>query len=55
MQDEVRKAIREELQRQAAESEALTVSGEGDRLEINGPVDVDVLAFAVVGALAGGP
>lgn len=55
MEEKVRQAIRDELQRQAAESSELRVTEDGRRLVVNGPVDVETLAFTIMGALAGGP
>lgn len=55
MQDQVRTAIIEELKRQAEASAELDLRIEDRRLVINGPVDLDALAMAVVGAVAGGP
>lgn len=55
MQDKVREAIREELARQAADNDKLSVKVEGDRLVIHGPVDLESLSFVVVTGLAGGP
>jgi hypothetical protein len=53
----VARAIVDELRRQAeGESKGLTVaeSGEG-RLRVEGSLDLEALAMAVVGAVAGGP
>ena len=59
MEDQVREAVVQELARQAEESGgALSVSGENQttgRLAIQGAIDLDALAMAVVGSLAGGP
>ncbi len=55
MEDKVRAAIVEELQRQAAEGSGLMVGAEDDRLELRGPVDLDALVMVVIGAMAGGP
>jgi hypothetical protein len=49
-------AVIEELERQAAENPAgLKVRREGDRVTVNGEVDVDALVMVVVGSMAGGP
>ncbi|WP_062115849.1 hypothetical protein [Aureimonas sp. AU40] len=54
--DTVRQSILDELQRQAGNSEgALRVQPGSDRVEINGPVDLDDLVMVVMGSLAGGP
>lgn len=46
----------EELERQAAERPSkLKVRREGDRIVVDGEVDVDALAMVVIGAMAGGP
>ena len=57
MEDQVREAIVDELKRQAEISEGrLKLTPEGnDLLTLEGRVDLDELAMAVVGAVAGGP
>ena len=46
----------EELERQAAEHPSkLKVRRDGDRILVEGEVDVDALAMVVIGAMAGGP
>ena len=57
MEDQVREAIVEELQRQAEAGDGkLTLKPEGnDLLTVQGRVNLDELAMAVVGAVAGGP
>ena len=57
IEDQVREAIVEELKRQAAAGEGkLTLTDEGnDLLSVQGRVNLDELAMAVVGAVAGGP
>jgi hypothetical protein len=59
MEDQVREAVVEELTRQAEGSDgALRVSRENlatGRLAVAGSIDLDALAMAVVGSLAGGP
>jgi len=56
MEDEVREAIIAELQRQAeANPSKLRISAEGEKLAVNGEIDLDALAMAIVGAVAGGP
>ena len=53
----VERAIVEELRRQAeGDSKALSVSSSGEgRLQVDGSIDLEALAMAVVGAVAGGP
>ena len=57
MEDQIREAMTAELQRQAEAGEnGLKVSGGGEeRLRVEGQVDMDALAMAVAGSLAGGP
>lgn len=57
LEDQVREAIVAELLRQAeAKERGLTVQkGEPGQLTVEGRVDLDELAMAVVGSLAGGP
>ena len=57
IQDQVREAVVAELGRQAEASEGRlqATPGADGRLRINGEVDLDALAMAVVGSLAGGP
>jgi hypothetical protein len=57
LEDRVREAIRDELERQATNGEhRLTVRASGeDALLIEGEVSLDELAMSIVGALAGGP
>jgi hypothetical protein len=46
----------EELERQAAESPSkLKVQRNGDKVVVNGEIDVDALVMVVVGSMAGGP
>jgi hypothetical protein len=46
----------EELERQAAENpEKLKVRRTGDRIAVDGEIDVDALVMVVVGSMAGGP
>lgn len=54
-QEKAKTAITDELMRQA-EEDGLNVETSGsDALEVDGRVDLDALATAVVGAVAGGP
>ncbi len=55
MEEKVRAAIIDELKRQAAMDDGLTVSEAGDRLMVNGPVDVDAIVMVIAGSVAGGP
>lgn len=55
-EDQVREAIIEELTRQAAASPAtLQVEMEDEHLAVNGEIDLDALAMAIIGSMAGGP
>lgn len=57
LEEKVREAIVSELQRQAAEGRDRLKLGEpkGDLLRVEGLVDLEALATAVVGSVAGGP
>jgi hypothetical protein len=57
MEDQVREAILAELQRQSeiGERKLTFKPDEEDGVTIEGRVDLDELAMAVVGAVAGGP
>ena len=57
MEAQVRDALRQELERQAEASEgALRVQAAGEGgVDVRGVVDLEALAMAVVGAVAGGP
>ncbi|MDK1388200.1 hypothetical protein QN224_22595 [Sinorhizobium sp. 8-89] len=49
-------AVVEELERQAAENPSkLRVSRIGDKLTVDGEIDVDAVVMVVVGSMAGGP
>ncbi|OAP42436.1 hypothetical protein AU381_14655 [Sinorhizobium glycinis] len=49
-------ALVEELERQSAENPSkLRVGRSGDKITINGEIDVDALVMVVVGSMAGGP
>lgn len=49
-------AVIDELERQAAESPSkLKVHRDGDRVAVDGEIDVDALVMVVVGSMAGGP
>ncbi len=46
----------EEFERQAAEKPSkLKVRRDGDRIVVDGEIDVDALVMVVVGSMAGGP
>ncbi|MER9581278.1 hypothetical protein [Mesorhizobium sp. M0276] len=46
----------EELERQAAENPSkLKVRRDGDKIIVDGEIDVDALVMVVVGSMAGGP
>lgn len=55
MEEKLQMAIIEELQRQSEEPDGPKVRMDGDRLVVEGPVDLDPLIMVVVGAVAGGP
>lgn len=57
MEDKVREAMLDELNRQVAESTGrlLVRDAEDDDVIIEGRVDLEALAMAVVGAVSGGP
>lgn len=55
-EDLVREAIMVELTRQAeASPSTLQVEAEDDRIIVNGELDLDALAMAIIGSMAGGP
>jgi hypothetical protein len=50
------KGVIEELERQAAENPSkLKIRRDGDRVIVNGEIEVDALVMVVVGSMAGGP
>jgi len=56
MEASVRDAIVAELERQAEAGDGgLSVRREDDRLMVQGRIDLEALAMAVVGSVAGGP
>lgn len=56
MEAQIVAAIRTELQRQAAEAPGgLSIDGDASRLAVDGQIDLEALAMAVAGAVAGGP
>ncbi|SFS73627.1 hypothetical protein [Brevundimonas viscosa] len=57
MEAQIVDALRTELQRQAAEADGALRLSEGTpgRVRIDGPVDLEALAMAVAGSVAGGP
>jgi hypothetical protein len=55
-EDQVREVIVEELRRQAeASPSTLRVETVDDRLDVHGEIDLDALAMAIIGSMAGGP
>ncbi len=55
-EDQVREAIVEELRRQAEASPSkVRVEAVEDRLDVHGEIDLDALAMAIIGSMAGGP
>lgn len=48
-------AITDELRRQADIDPELDVQQDGDRLVVNGPIDLDALVMVIAGSVAGGP
>jgi hypothetical protein len=55
MEDQIREAIIDELKRQAEIIAELEVRKDGDRVVVNGPIDIDALVMVVAGSVAGGP
>jgi hypothetical protein len=56
LEAQIAEAIRTELSRQTEESQGrLTVADADQGLEIHGPVDIEALAMAIAGSVAGGP
>ncbi|MFN3667880.1 MAG: hypothetical protein ACK4VY_01075 [Brevundimonas sp.] len=56
LQAQIIDAIRDELKRQASDSDSkLTIKDEAGSIELNGRVDLEGLAMAISGAVAGGP
>lgn len=55
MEEQLRVAIIEELKRQAEADQELEVRQDGDRLTVEGPIDVDAIVMVVAGSIAGGP
>lgn len=51
----VREVVLEELQRQAEAGELTVEPGSEGQVALNGRVDLETLAMAIVGAVAGGP
>ncbi|GGE54140.1 hypothetical protein GCM10007276_34030 [Agaricicola taiwanensis] len=55
-ENEIRQALIDELKRQAEIApDRLKVGTAGDKLTLDGQVDVDALVMVVMGSLAGGP
>lgn len=55
MEEKLRMAITDELRRQAEIDPELDVQQDGDRLVVNGPIDLDALVMVIEGSVAGGP
>jgi len=55
LEAQVAAAVRRELERQAEATNNLSVSGSDGTLTVHGTVDLEALAMALVGAVAGGP
>jgi len=55
IEDKVRAAIVDELQRQSEADGALKLRLLDDGIEVVGRIDVDSLVMVVIGSLAGGP
>ena len=55
MEEKLRAAITDELRRQADIDPELDVREDGDRLVVNGPIDLDALIMVIAGSVAGGP
>lgn len=56
MEGQIAEAIRTELSRQAEASKGrLTVGDAEQGLDVRGPVDLEALAMAIAGSVAGGP
>ncbi|NJC39951.1 hypothetical protein GGQ87_000209 [Brevundimonas alba] len=55
MEAQVAEALRTELERQAETTEGLSVTRSDGGLAINGTIDLEALAMAAVGSVAGGP
>lgn len=55
LEAQVAAAVRRELERQAEATKDLSISGSDGTLTVHGPIDLEALAMALVGAVAGGP
>ena len=55
MEEKVRAAIIDKLRRLAGDAADLQVRVEGDTFTVQGSIDVDCLAMAVLGSVAGDP
>jgi hypothetical protein len=56
LQAQIIEAIRQELGRQSqGDDRGLTFIEAGERAEVNGSLDLEALAMAISGAVAGGP
>ena len=55
LEAQVAETVRIELERQAEATKELTVAGANGVLTVHGRIDLEALAMAVVGSVAGGP
>lgn len=55
MEEKLRMVIIDELWRQAERDPELDVQQDGDRLIVNGPINLDALVMVIAGSIAGGP
>lgn len=56
LEDKAIKAVIDELERQAAERPSkLEVRRSGEKVTVNGEVDIDAVVMVIVGSMAGGP
>lgn len=55
MEEQIRVAIIDELRRQAEIGRELELRQDGDRIVVDGPIDVDAIVMVVAGSIAGGP
>lgn len=56
LEEKIKDAIVTELKRQAEKRpDTLKVSASETRLAVDGEIDIDALAMAIVGSVAGGP
>ncbi|KFC65801.1 hypothetical protein FG93_04617 [Bosea sp. LC85] len=56
LEDKAIKAVIDELERQAGECPSkLEVRRSGEKVTVNGEIDIDALVMVIVGSMAGGP